>query len=66
MTAYHSPTRVFCTIVPPHLLDQLARSTDSFVAEAARRTLVADEANRTARRLTTVTGVRPAPRDVPA
>ncbi|MFJ8696709.1 M4 family metallopeptidase [Streptomyces roseolilacinus] len=66
MTAYHSPTRVFCTIVPPHLLDRLARSTDPAVAAAARRTLVADEANRTARRLTTVTGVRPAPRGTPA
>ncbi|MDT9683026.1 M4 family metallopeptidase [Streptomyces sp. TRM76323] len=66
MTASHSTAPVFCAIVPPHLLDHLARSANPAVAEAARRTLVADEANRTARRLTTVTGVRPAPRDAPA
>ncbi|MCQ0022654.1 M4 family metallopeptidase [Streptomyces somaliensis DSM 40738] len=66
MTAHSSPSRVLCTIVPPHLLDRLARSGDPAVAEAARRTLVTDEANRTARRLTTVTGVRPAPRGAPA
>ncbi|MEU7567523.1 M4 family metallopeptidase [Streptomyces fradiae] len=65
MTAQHSPTPVFCTIVPPHLLDRLSRSADPAVAAAARRTLVADEANRTTRRLTTVTGVRPAPSGVP-
>ncbi|MFG3494044.1 M4 family metallopeptidase [Streptomyces sp. NPDC047928] len=49
---------VFCAIVPPHLLDRLARSADPAIAEAARRTLVADAAHRTGRRLTTVTGVR--------
>ncbi|WP_374983227.1 M4 family metallopeptidase [Streptomyces fradiae] len=65
MTAQHSPTPVFCTIVPPHLLDRLSRSADPAVAAAARRTLVADEANRTTRRLTTVTSVRPAPSGVP-
>ncbi|QGV80714.1 M4 family metallopeptidase [Streptomyces ficellus] len=46
----------FCTIVPPHLLDHLARAADPDVAAAARRTLVTDAANRTARRLTTVMG----------
>ncbi|MEE1753415.1 M4 family metallopeptidase [Streptomyces sp. SP18CS02] len=56
MTATTHP--VFCTIVPPHLLDRLARSSDPLVAAAARRTLVADAANRTGRRLTTVVGAR--------
>ncbi|MEV3991143.1 M4 family metallopeptidase [Streptomyces sp. NPDC049837] len=65
MTA--SPS-VFCTIVPPHLLDRLSRAADPVIAAAARRTLVADAANRTARRLTTVVGAAPVPvaADAPA
>ncbi|MGW2559948.1 M4 family metallopeptidase [Streptomyces sp. NPDC001514] len=51
---------VFCGIVPPHLLDKLARSDDPAISAAARRTLVADAAQRTSRRLTTVIGA-PAP-----
>ncbi|MER7763001.1 M4 family metallopeptidase [Streptomyces sp. NPDC097619] len=51
---------VFCTIVPPHLLDQLARSENRQVAGPARRTLVSDASLRTHRRLNTVIGV-PAP-----
>ncbi|WP_199548257.1 M4 family metallopeptidase [Streptomyces sp. N35] len=47
---------VFCTIVPPHVLDKLARSGDPQLSAAARKTLVADAAQRTARRLTTVVG----------
>ncbi|MEV6653810.1 M4 family metallopeptidase [Streptomyces sp. NPDC051219] len=47
---------VFCTIVPPHLLDKLARAENPAVAGPARRTLVADAAQRTRRRLTTVVG----------
>ncbi|NGO75130.1 peptidase M4 family protein [Streptomyces sp. YC504] len=47
---------VFCTIVPPHVLDHLARSGDPRLSAAARKTLVADAAQRTARRLTTVVG----------
>ncbi|MER7171069.1 M4 family metallopeptidase [Streptomyces mesophilus] len=47
---------VFCTIVPPHVLDRLARSGDPQLSAAARKTLVADAAQRTARRLTTVVG----------
>ncbi|MEV7419392.1 M4 family metallopeptidase [Streptomyces sp. NPDC089919] len=49
MTASHP---VFCTIVPPHLLDKLATADDPGVAEAARRTLIADSGHRTTRRLT--------------
>lgn len=53
---------------PPHLLDQLSRAADPLIAAAARRTLVEDAANRTARRLTTVVGAAPVPRaaDAPA
>jgi Zn-dependent metalloprotease len=51
---------VFCTIVPPHVLDKLARAEDPALAEPARRTLEADAAQRTRRRLTTVVGARAA------
>ncbi|WP_433547767.1 M4 family metallopeptidase [Streptomyces sp. CA-294286] len=50
---------VFCTIVPPHVLDRLARSEDPALAGSARRTLEADAAQRTHRRLTTVLGAPP-------
>ncbi|MGW7368250.1 M4 family metallopeptidase [Streptomyces sp. NPDC054841] len=49
-------TPVFCGIVPPHLLDKLARADDPAIAAAARRTLIADAGHRTGRRLTTVVG----------
>ncbi|MGP2437064.1 M4 family metallopeptidase [Streptomyces sp. JW3] len=49
---------VFCTIVPPHLLDRLSRAENSTVADRARRTLRRDAAERTQRRLTTVVGAR--------
>ncbi|MFF8279224.1 M4 family metallopeptidase [Streptomyces lateritius] len=52
---------VFCTIVPPHLLERLARAENPAIAETARRTLVADAAHRTARRL-----APPAPAPTPA
>ncbi|TLQ45989.1 M4 family metallopeptidase [Streptomyces marianii] len=57
-------TPVFCGIVPPHLLDKLARAGDPAVAAAARRTLVADAAHRTGRRLTTLTGAPAPPQEV--
>ncbi|CAL9440152.1 M4 family metallopeptidase [Streptomyces sp. enrichment culture] len=47
---------VFCTIVPPHVLDKLARAEDPAVAGPARRTLQRDAFERTQRRLTTVIG----------
>ncbi|WP_189551400.1 M4 family metallopeptidase [Streptomyces lavendofoliae] len=56
----------FCTIVPPHLLDRLSRASDPVVAAAARRTLITDAANRTARRLTTVAGAAAVPPDADA
>ncbi|MFF2506269.1 M4 family metallopeptidase [Streptomyces sp. NPDC058067] len=50
----HEP--VFCTIVPPHLLDKAARSDDPTLSRLARRTLERDALERTRRRLTTVIG----------
>ncbi|MGW1000671.1 M4 family metallopeptidase [Streptomyces sp. NPDC002520] len=47
---------VFCTIVPPHLLDRLARHEDAAVSGPARRSLQIDAYERTKRRLTTVIG----------
>jgi len=45
----HNDPRVFCTIVPPHLLDQLSRHHDPVVYEPARRTLEQDVLQRTRR-----------------
>jgi len=47
----HEP--VFCTVVPPHILDRLARSEDPALAGPARRTLVRDSELRGRRRVTT-------------
>ncbi|MEU8541597.1 M4 family metallopeptidase [Streptomyces sp. NPDC048717] len=44
-----SRPRVFCAIVPPHILTRLSESSNPAHAEAARRTLAADAAHRTAR-----------------
>ncbi|MER5770119.1 M4 family metallopeptidase [Streptomyces sp. NPDC001985] len=53
----HPRHPVFCTIIPPHLLDTLARSADELLAAVAQRTLELDAANRTRRRITTVRGL---------
>lgn len=54
------PTRsahpVRCGIVPPHLLDKLARSEDPVFAGPARRTLERDAAQRARRQITAVRG----------
>ena len=50
----HEP--VFCTIVPPHVLDKLARHEDPALSGPARRSLERDAYERTHRRLTTVIG----------
>ncbi|MEU5438992.1 M4 family metallopeptidase [Streptomyces sp. NPDC020719] len=50
----HTPA--FCTIVPPHVFDRLLGAEDPALCESARRTLVADAAQRTSRRVTTVLG----------
>jgi Zn-dependent metalloprotease len=47
---------VFCTIVPPHVLDHLARGDDAALSAAARRTLEHDARERTRRHLTTLLG----------
>lgn len=44
----HTP--VFCTIIPPHILDNLAQSDDPERHEPARRTLEHDHVRRTERR----------------
>ncbi|MFG3257919.1 M4 family metallopeptidase [Streptomyces sp. NPDC048172] len=64
MTAYraHATHPVFCTIVPPHVLDHVSRSADSALADPARRTLEQDAAQRTRRRITTVRMVHATPR----
>ncbi|MEU9357334.1 M4 family metallopeptidase [Streptomyces sp. NPDC048301] len=43
---------VFCTIVPPHVLDKLSQADDPHLAEPARRTLEADGARRRHRQVT--------------
>ncbi|MEV6010036.1 M4 family metallopeptidase [Streptomyces sp. NPDC051976] len=56
MDASTDLTPVFCSIVPPHVLDKLARSEDAALSGPARRTLEHDSLQRTRRRLTTVIG----------
>lgn len=51
-----APTPVFCTIVPPHVLDRLARSGDTELSAAARHTLEHDARERTRRQLNTLLG----------
>lgn len=48
---------VFCSIVPPHVLDHLARVEDERRSTRARRTLEHDALQRTRRRITTVRGL---------
>ncbi|MFE2480561.1 M4 family metallopeptidase [Streptomyces sp. NPDC059389] len=51
---------VFCTVVPPHLLDKIAQSEELRRADAARRTLEHDALLRTRRSATTLRGIAPA------
>ncbi|WP_030754670.1 M4 family metallopeptidase [Streptomyces sp. NRRL F-5135] len=53
-------TPVFCTIVPPHVLDKLSQADNPDVSGTARRTLEADAARRTRRQLLMASGARPA------
>ncbi|MFI6639802.1 M4 family metallopeptidase [Streptomyces sp. NPDC050504] len=53
----HRVNPVFCTIVPPHVLDKIARGEDQNRAGAAARTLEHDALQRTRRRVTTVRGL---------
>ncbi len=52
-------TPVFCTIIPPHILDTLARSDDPARHEPARRTLEHDHLRRTRRRELAARGLTP-------
>ncbi|MBK3585527.1 M4 family metallopeptidase [Streptomyces microflavus] len=52
---------VFCTIVPPHVLDKLSHSGDARLADPARRTLEADGLRRNRRRLTALAAAPAAP-----
>ncbi|MFG2635778.1 M4 family metallopeptidase [Streptomyces sp. NPDC048362] len=56
MTTNGGSQPVFCTIVPPHVLDRLAQAEDPALAGPARRSLEHDAYQRTKRRLTTVIG----------
>ncbi len=56
MTTHGGFEPVFCTIVPPHVLDKLARNQDPVLAGPARRTIQRDALERTRRGLTTVVG----------
>ncbi|MFJ9667564.1 M4 family metallopeptidase [Streptomyces sp. NPDC101219] len=58
MTRHGGFEPVFCTIVPPHVLDRLAQADDPVLAGPARRTLQRDAYERTQRRVTTVVGAR--------
>ncbi|WP_328910076.1 M4 family metallopeptidase [Streptomyces sp. NBC_00234] len=53
----HGPSPVFCTIVPPQILDRLAQSDDPLLAVPARRTLETDGAGRARRRLAALAAV---------
>ncbi len=57
---------VFCTIVPPHLLDRAARSQDTGRADSAQSTLEHDSLLRTRRRVTAVRTTGPAALGAPA
>lgn len=52
MEAHRISNPVHCGIVPPHVLERLARSEESVLADPARRTLEQDAARRTRRELT--------------
>ncbi|WP_407286527.1 M4 family metallopeptidase [Streptomyces sp. BP-8] len=52
-------TPVFCTIIPPHILDTLAQSDDPARHEPARRTLEHDHLRRTRRRELAARGLTP-------
>ncbi|MFD0314913.1 M4 family metallopeptidase [Streptomyces flavalbus] len=61
MTTTGGRRPVFCTIVPPHVLDKLAQAEDPALSGPARRTLQRDAYERTQRRLTTVLGAPAVP-----
>ncbi|MCH0565410.1 MULTISPECIES: M4 family metallopeptidase [unclassified Streptomyces] len=52
MTTHGGFEPVFCTVVPPHVLDRLARHDDTALSGPARRTLMRDSELRGRRRVT--------------
>ncbi|MGV9272220.1 M4 family metallopeptidase [Streptomyces griseosporeus] len=61
MTTHRGFEPVFCTVVPPHILDRLARNDDPALSRPAHRTLVRDSELRGRRRVTTEFALAPAP-----
>ncbi|WP_407839252.1 M4 family metallopeptidase [Streptomyces sp. DSM 116496] len=57
---------VFCTVVPPHLLDKIARSEDPARAAAARRTLELDASHRVRRLMAVLPPAVETPSETPA
>ncbi|MEU2287541.1 M4 family metallopeptidase [Streptomyces sp. NPDC013178] len=53
MTTHGGFEPVFCTVVPPHVLDRLARHDNPALSGPAQRTLVRDSELRSRRRVTT-------------
>lgn len=51
MNPTSAPDPVFCTVVPPHILDKLSRSDDPALSGPARRTLERDAMQRTRRHI---------------
>ncbi|MEV6791186.1 M4 family metallopeptidase [Streptomyces sp. NPDC051320] len=56
---------VFCTIVPPHILEKLAAADDPAVSGPARRTLQADAGHRSRRLAATLVAPGATPGDTP-
>ncbi|WP_371659900.1 M4 family metallopeptidase [Streptomyces sp. NBC_00280] len=61
MTTHGGSEPVFCTIVPPHILNTLARHEDPAVSGPALHTLLLDAQKRTERRLTAEFGLAAVP-----
>ncbi|MGW1954673.1 M4 family metallopeptidase [Streptomyces sp. NPDC001920] len=61
MTTHGGFEPVFCTVVPPHVLDKLARNDDPALSGPARRTLMRDSELRGRRRVTTEFALAAAP-----
>ncbi|WP_075735264.1 M4 family metallopeptidase [Streptomyces acidiscabies] len=57
MTHHGGFEPVFCTIIPPHVLDHVARHEDASIADRVARTLERDSLQRTRRRLTIERGL---------
>ncbi|GGQ47279.1 M4 family metallopeptidase [Streptomyces asoensis] len=61
MTTHGGFRPVFCTVVPPHVLDRLARSEDPALSGPARRTILRDSELRALRQVNTEYGLLSAP-----